>query len=149
MSYLFDTNVLLRLANTVDPAHAVARHALRVLRRRREILCFTPQVLAEFWSVCTRPASARGGFGLSPAEAERRVRVIERYLRLLPESLATYHEWRQLLIQHAVSGVKVYDARLVASMHVYGITHLLTFNVEDFARYSTITVLEPQHVAET
>ncbi|MGH8067564.1 MAG: hypothetical protein ACRERE_20500 [Candidatus Entotheonellia bacterium] len=33
--------------------------------------------------------SARGGFGLSPAEAERRVKVIERYLRLLSDSLAT------------------------------------------------------------
>jgi predicted nucleic acid-binding protein len=149
MAYLFDTNVFLRLANTADPAHALARNALTALRRRHEILCFTPQVLVEFWSVCTRPASARGGFGLSPVAAERRVRVIERYFRLLPESVATYHEWRQLVVRHAVSGVQVYDARLVASMHVYGITHLLTFNAQDFIRYSHITVLEPQHVAQT
>jgi hypothetical protein len=41
------------------------------------MLCFTPQVLAEFWSVCARPPSARGGFGLLPSKAERRARVID------------------------------------------------------------------------
>jgi hypothetical protein len=58
------------------------------------MLCFTPQVVAEFWSVCTRPPSARGGFGLVLSEAERRARVIERYFLLLPDSVATYQEWR-------------------------------------------------------
>jgi predicted nucleic acid-binding protein len=148
MAYLFDTNIFLRLANKADPAHTLAVEALRALRRRREMLCFTPQVLAEFWSVCTRPPSARGGFGLPPAEAERRARVIERYFRLLPDSAATYHEWRQLLLRHTVSGVQVHDARLIASMKVYGITHLLTFNAEDFTRYPDITVVDPQHVRQ-
>jgi predicted nucleic acid-binding protein len=94
MSYLFDTNIFLRLANQADPVHTFAPDALSVLRRRREMLCFTPQVLAEFCSVCTRHPSARGGFGLSIAEAERRARVIERYVRLLPDRVATYQEWR-------------------------------------------------------
>jgi predicted nucleic acid-binding protein len=148
MSYLFDTNIFLRLANKADPAHTLAVEALRALRRRKEMLCFTPQVLAEFWSVYTRPPSARGGFGLQPAEAERRARIIERYFRLLPDSAATYQEWRQLLLRHTVSGVKVHDARLIASMKVYGITHLLTFNAEDFTRYPDIAIVEPQHVTQ-
>jgi predicted nucleic acid-binding protein len=113
------------------------------------MLCFTPQVLAEFWSVCTRPPSARGGFDLLPSEAERRTRLIERYFRLLPDSVTTYQEWRQLLVRHTVAGVKVHDARLIASMKVYGITHLLTFNAEDFTRYPDITVVTPQHVPQT
>jgi predicted nucleic acid-binding protein len=92
MSYLFDTNIFLRLTNKADPAHTLAVEALRTLRRRREVLCFTPQVLAEFGSVCTRPPSARGGLGLLPAEAERRARLIERYVRLLPASVATYQD---------------------------------------------------------
>jgi len=146
MAYLFDTNIFLRLTNKADPAHTLAADALRALRRRRETLCFTPQVLAEFWSVCTRPPSARGGFGLLPAEAERRARIIERYFRLLPDSMATYQEWRQCLVRYAISGVKVHDARLIASMKVYSITHLLTFNAEDFRRYQDITVIEPPHI---
>src|SRR2546430_14457002 len=75
MPYLCDTNVLLRVVNKNDPLRPVALTALSTLRRRKETLHYTPQVVAEFWNVCTRPASARGGFGLSPAEAERRARV--------------------------------------------------------------------------
>jgi predicted nucleic acid-binding protein len=63
--------------------------------------------------------------------------------------VATDQEWRQLLVRHTVAGVKVHDARLIASMKVYGITHLLTFNAKDFTRYPDITVVTPQHVPQT
>src|SRR6266511_1214330 len=149
MPYLFDTNIFLRLASTDDPARPLALHALQELRKLRETLCYTPQVLAEFWSVSTRSPSARGGLGLSPAETERRARVIERYFRLLPDSLATYQEWRQLIVRYAIVGAQAHDARLIASMKVYGISHLLTFNVEHFRRYPDITVIEPQHIHPT
>jgi predicted nucleic acid-binding protein len=146
MPYLLDTNIFLRLASAGDPARPLALRAVQELRKRREILCYTPQVLAEFWSVATRSPSERGGLSLSPADTERRARVIERYFRLLPDSLATYQEWRQLVTQYAVVGAQAHDARLIASMKVYGIAHLLTFNVEHFRRYRDITVVEPQHV---
>jgi predicted nucleic acid-binding protein len=96
-----------------------------IRRSRDEVLCCTPQVLSEFWNVATR-ASARGGLGLSLAETERNARLIDRYFRLLPDSLATFQEWRRLVITHSVMGVQVHDAKLVASMNVYGITSLLT-----------------------
>jgi predicted nucleic acid-binding protein len=149
MSYLFDTNIFPRLANTADSAHSRAADALRVICRRSEMLCFTPPVLAEFWSVCTCPPSARGGFGLLPSDAERRARVIEPSVRLLADRVATYQEWRQLLVQHTVAGLKMHDARLIASMKVYGITRLLTSNTEDFTRHPDITVVAPQHVPYT
>jgi predicted nucleic acid-binding protein len=37
-------------------------------------------------------------------------------------------------------------AYLVASMLVHGVTHILTFNVEDFQRYPDITVVHPQNM---
>jgi predicted nucleic acid-binding protein len=147
MSALFDTNVLLRVVNKNDPLRPVALAAIRTLRKRKETLYYTPQVLAEFWSVCTRPFSARGGFGLSPVEAERRVRVIEHYLDLLPDNFATYLEWRRLIVAHAVSGAEVHDTRLVASVKVYGVTSLVTFNVDDFRRYQDLAVIAPQALA--
>ena len=72
------------------------------------MLCITPLVLAEFWRVCTRPPSARGGFGLLPSDAKRRARVIERYFLLLLDSAATYQEWRQLLVRHIVEFISIY-----------------------------------------
>lgn len=146
MAYLFDTNIFVRLALRNDPLRQVALEALRILRSQNEVLSVTPQVLSEFWSVASRPASARGGLGLSPIETERRVRLIERYFRLLPDSLATFQEWRQLVVAHSVKGVEVHDAKLVASMNVYGIAHLLTFNLSDFKRYQGITALSPSDV---
>lgn len=146
MAYLFDTNLFLRLARRNDPQRQLALEALQRLRSRHEVLCFTPQILSEFWNVGTRPASARGGLGLSLAQTERKARLIERYFHLLPDCLATFQEWRLLVVSHSVMGVEVHDAKLVASMNVYGITHLITFNVADFKRYPGITAVTPADV---
>jgi hypothetical protein len=39
--------------------------------------------------------------------------------------------------------VQVHDARLVALMQVHGITHILTLNGADFARYPGIVPIDP------
>jgi hypothetical protein len=46
----------------------------------------------------------------------------------------------------AVVGKNGHDARLVAAMMVHGLTHLLTFNVQDFRRYPGITAVTPADV---
>jgi predicted nucleic acid-binding protein len=145
MLYLLDSNVLLRLFHRSDPAHLVVRQALSKLRARGDRFCCTSQTLGEFWNVCTRPGAARGGFGLSVAETDRRLRLIERFYQLLPDTPAVHAEWRRLLVAHSVMGVQVHDTRLVASMNVYGVTHLLTFNGADFARFPGITAVHPQN----
>jgi hypothetical protein len=35
---------------------------------------------------------------------------------------------------------------LVAAMHVHGVQHILTFNVEDFSRFDDLTALHPEAV---
>ena len=146
MAYLFDTNIFIRLALRSDSERPVCLQALRKLRARNEILCYTPQVLCEFWNVCTRPISARGGLGLSLDQTEQKARVIERYFVPLMDSLATFQEWRRLVVDHSVKGVAVHDAKLVASMNVYGLTNLVTLNGSDFRRYPTIVALNPSDV---
>lgn len=106
MAYLVDTNVLLRLVPKKDPDRKTVLDALRRLSAQNEALFYTTQVLAEFWTVCTRPGSARGGYGLSPEKTERKARLVERYCRLLPDSLATHQEWRRLIVAHSVRGSK-------------------------------------------
>ena len=136
MLVLVDTGVLIRLLIPADPQHRHIRSAVRELRRRGETLVIGSQNAAEFWNVCTRPAAARGGYGLSVAEADRRLQTAERLFRLLPDTPTAYPLWRQLVVAHAVQGVQVHDARLVALMRAHGVTHLLTLNVGDFARYA-------------
>jgi len=56
-----------------------------------------------------------------------------------------------LVVTFNVSGVQVHDARLVALMKVNVISHILTFNVGDFARYSSegIVAVAPETIKDT
>lgn len=147
MLVLLDTGILLRLLEPTDPQHATVRGAVRALRARGDTLVIAAQNAAEFWNVCTRPASARGGFGLSVAEAERRLRAIERLFPVIPDGAAAYHAWRALLVAHGVMGVQVHDARLVALMKVHATAHILTLNGGDYRRYPGIVTIDPASLA--
>lgn len=146
MQYLADTNVILRFANRHDPLHLVMRGAIRKLRSDGHQVCIVPQNCVEFWNVATRPAT-RNGYGLSITDANTALRLIERLFPILPEQPAVYQEWRTFVIQFGVMGVQVHDARLVAAMRVYSITHILTANTDDFVRYGSIGVV-PVHPAQ-
>ncbi len=146
--WLLDSNILLRGVDRTDPQYTLTLQAVSTLARAGSLLYFTLQGLTEFWSVCTRPATARGGLGLSVAETERRVRVIERLGLFLPDTLEVRTQWRRLVVAHQVQGVQVYDARLVAAMLAHNVTHLLTFNVADFRRYGEIIAAHPQDVLD-
>jgi predicted nucleic acid-binding protein len=146
MLILADTGVLLRLLEPADPQHTGVRDALRILRQRGHRRVTAPQNASEFWNVCTRPVTARGGFGLSVPEADRRLRIVERLFQVLPDSPAVYAAWRRIIVAHAVMGVQVHDARLVAFLEVHGLTHLFTLNPADFARYPAVTAITPSSV---
>src|SRR3954471_6267808 len=51
-----------------------------------------------------------------------------------------YGVWEQLVTGTPVVGKNGHDARLVAAMTVHGLTHLLTFNAQDFRQFPGITV---------
>lgn len=120
--------------------------AIDATLQRGAVFCYTSQNVAEFWNTCTRPLD-RNGYGLSPQEADRRARLFEDKLRLLPDSLAVHQEWRKLLVVSNVSGVQVHDARLVAAMRVHGVGRILTFNEKDFARYTDIEAVNPRTIS--
>jgi hypothetical protein len=87
MLFLADTGVLLRLFDSADPLHATVDAAVSTLRLRGDTLAFTLQNATEFWNVCTRPATSRGGLGLDPTETERRLGLVEAGFSLLSSPL--------------------------------------------------------------
>lgn len=143
MLILIDTGILLRLVDRADPQHWIIRQAIRVLIARGDKLATAFQNIAEFWNVCTRPATSRGGLGLDVSETVRRVRVLERFLTILADHPTTYHFWRQLVLAHAVQGRQVHDVRLVALMQSHGMAQILTLNGSDFTRYPGINPVDP------
>lgn len=118
-----------------------------MLKARGDSVCIVPQVLYEFWTVATRPPGANG-LGLTTVEARHELHRLKRLFSILPETPAILPAWEELVSMHDVKGKNTYDARLVASMKVHHITHILTFNGADFARYPGITVLAPELVVQ-
>jgi predicted nucleic acid-binding protein len=141
-SCLVDTNILLRITRRSDPYHKVVDSALARLAGEGTGLHYTHQNIAELWNAMTRPI-ARNGLGLTIAEVEREVQVIEAGMTLLADSEAVYREWRRVVVRYNVSGVQVHDARLAAAMYVHGVPHILTMNVADFSRFDGLTAVHP------
>jgi predicted nucleic acid-binding protein len=67
-------------------------------------------------------------------------------MTFLPDNERVYSIWRQLVTPNDVRGVQVHDARLVAIMQAYGVTHILTLNQPDFLRYTSIQAIHPSQV---
>jgi predicted nucleic acid-binding protein len=146
MPYLVDTNILLRYSNTADVNHALAKQAVDTLLASGERLHYTQQNRREFWNVCTRPTVVHG-LGLTVVQAVAWLHRIDSLVTRLPDVPATGPEWDRLVTQYQVIARAVHDAQLVASMIAHGITHILTLNVGDFARYAAeVTVVHPQDV---
>ena len=146
MPFLIDTNVLLRSVQPSHPHHASAVAALDILMKRREALVVAFQNVAEFWNVVTRPTD-KNGLGFTTEEAFFELTKMERFFRILCESATSYEAWKTLLKANRVVGVQAHDARLVAVMKSYGVFRIVTFNVNDFARFTNIEVLHPDRIA--
>jgi predicted nucleic acid-binding protein len=145
MNYLVDTNILTRLA---EPGHVLHRQALDAVKRlvsEGHKLHAVPQNFYEFWVVCTRPTSVNG-LGKTAAEASFDIASLKALFHWLDETADIYGVWEQLVASTPVLGKSAHDARFVAAMMVHGLSHLLTFNVQDFRPYFGITAVSPMDV---
>jgi predicted nucleic acid-binding protein len=110
MSVLVDTNVLLRSVQPSHPMHGAAVRTIADLIRAEESLIITPQIVAEFWVVATRPAE-QNGLGWTHEKTLQEVNRIEQFFALVTESVDVYREWKRLVTAQKVTGVQAHDAR--------------------------------------
>ena len=142
MKILIDANILIRLANPVDPGRIPSIDALDDLLDGGHEPMLVPQVLYEFWVVATRPV-ANNGLEMTVAETDADLAKFCARFEIIDDSDAIFATWRDLVTRYAVVGKLAHDARLVAAMICHGITHILTFNDQDFFRFSEIVVVNP------
>ena len=142
MRVLADTNVLVRLTQPSHSFHAAARQAVEAVRDQGDTLCIVPQIVYEYWAVCTRPVE-NNGLGMSVELTRVKTAALQRVFRLLRDERSIFDRWEELVARFEVRGKNTHDARLAAAMVRHGITHVLTFDAVDFRRFSDITVLEP------
>lgn len=135
-----DSNVLIAASVLEHPSHDVAKALLARLADAAVVACISPQVCREFLSVMTRaPVEGRE---FLPSEA---LAVLAGWLAdcaLIEENAQVLTELTQLVARFAVRGKKVHDANVVATMAVWGIDRLTTFNGSDFRRYEPVVTLE-------
>ena len=120
--------------------------AVSMLFDRGDELHVIGQNLIEFWAVATR-AINENGLGLAITEAALELDKLKTTFTVLPDLADVLPLWEELVVQHHVRGKQSHDARLVAAMKVYNLSHLLTFNTTDFKRYDGITVVSPASVS--
>lgn len=145
MRILLDSNIIQRNAVVSDPQHPEVNAALVRLIEQGWELCIGFQNIAEFYVVATRPVDVNG-LGLTPERAIQEIEVMLATYTLLPDHLNTQAYWLDLCRHHRVQGRTAHDTRLVALMLAHSVTHLLTLNTADFARYTEITCLSPADV---
>ena len=79
-----DTNLLLRLADSISAGHDSAAGAMEALDRAGHTVFITPQCLIEFWAVTTRPLDANG-FGWGAERASHEVEFMKNRFPMLPD----------------------------------------------------------------
>lgn len=146
MTYVVDTNIVLRIMQPAHDMHHSAVQSVALLVGQGIKLCILPQCIYECWVVCTRPVVAQNGLGLTAAEAQAEITQIKTHFVLLPDIPTIFPLWEHLVFQHSVMGKPAHDARIVAAMKAHSITQLLTFNKSDFTRYPGISVETPNEV---
>lgn len=137
MKILIDINILIRID------HEVVVNTLADLKKQQANFYILPQVLIEFWCVATRPKN-KNGLGYSVTETENEVQKAKKLFHLFPDKPEYFAEWQRLVKNYEVKGVNVHDTRLVAAMIVNQLTHIVTFNGQDFRRYQEITIIDPK-----
>lgn len=145
MRYLIDTNVLLRRTDADSADHPICTEAVDRLLVAGKNLCICAQVLIEFWAVSTRPRDVND-LSLSTAVVSDQLADFRETFTRLPEPPDMAERWQELAEKHSVVGKQAHDARIAALTLAHGVTHLLTLNPGDFARYQEITPVTPQEI---
>ena len=100
-------------------------------------------------NILLRSVQRVNGLGLSITATDHYVSEIERFAEVLPDSAESFKIWRRIVVEHAVVGIRVHDARLVEGMVAHKITQIVTFNVMDFTRFTAagIEAVHPESMS--
>lgn len=145
MSWLLDTNVLLRIADGQSSEHKIAAAAVEQLLARNSSVFIAVQVLVEFWAVATRP-EAVNGLGWRSEIAAEAVQALREQFPILDDSPDILGCWLELVRRCQVTGKGAHDAHLAALLLVHDVRQLLTFNTADFPHHWGVEAVHPEEV---
>ncbi len=139
-SGVVDANILIYAADKDAPQFMAARALLRAARNELSF-SVTSQILCEFYSVVTNGRRVRRP--LSSGDAQRAISTLLAFLNVLPTTAQSVDILKDLLRRHPVSGGKIFDLQIAATMMANDVYRIYTFNTADFQPFSELEVLAP------
>jgi predicted nucleic acid-binding protein len=136
-----DTNVLIRATINTAPLHVEAQTKLDKLWQSNKILCISHQVIREYIANTTRPQQYSPAIPIE--HVLNQIKNFRQSFEVLLDSPLVLNQLLELIRIAPVGGKQVHDANIVATMVAHDIGNLLTHNVKDFERYSTIIKILP------
>ena len=135
-----DTNVLLIATDESRSLHLEAMQLLAGSVTQDLSLATSGQVLREYLVVATRPVDVNG-LGLSTEVAVGNVNEFLGSLSMFEETVEVSSRLRQLAVAHNLSGKRLHDANIVATMKAHDIRALVTENAGDFAPFEDVAIM--------
>lgn len=141
LAVFVDVNVLIYAALSNSAFHQIARERLISFAGSNKILCISNQVIREYLSGMSRTLLNARQY--DPTLLANDVSIMQRQYTVLEETIITRQNLLNLLGRFTTGGKQVHDANIVATMQQYGISQLLTNNVDDFKRFDSLITLIP------
>jgi predicted nucleic acid-binding protein len=129
-----DTNVLIHASIRASSLHSLAVQRLEEHYQAGTEIWISRQILREFVAAVTRPQPISPALPVSTVVSE--ARFYEARFHVANEDAEITDRLFELLLRIPAGGKHIHDANIVATMQATGITHLLTENTSDFARYA-------------
>lgn len=140
--FLLDTNILIYAADIEFEFHFKAKEIRDNATNGKIEAYITPQVLAEFYSTIT--SSKRVNNPLTPELAKTEVEnYLSTPLKMIFIKENTVKRAVELAVRHRLTGAKIFDALLAATMLDNRIYTICTFNDSDFSKFTGIKVINP------
>lgn len=136
-----DTNVLVYAAVEDSPFRRLAWQAMKTCSVSSAPVWISRQVLREYLATMTRPHP--NAPAIPVLTAVKQVLHFESRFRIAEDGPAVTQALLSLLQEVPVSGKQVHDANIVATALAYDIRCILTNNVDDFNRFSSLIEIIP------
>ena len=140
---LIDTNVIVYALYADAPQHKAALEILTKTVDPDAGLCVAPQNLFELYAVVTNPRRVSVAFSIREAVELIEALLSRAGLTVLPVPPDVVLRCLELVRGSSVSGRRIFDAMLAATMHENGVRRIYTFNDADFSPFQGLHVLIP------
>ena len=137
-----DTNVLLAATDRSRATHEAARALIEQAGSAGWHLHINGQVVREYLVVATRPVDGNG-LGLKANDALANIEQLLGRMTLLTETERVNRELLSLVASGELSGKRIHDAGIAATMIAHGVDLLITDHLRDFRVFPNLRALAP------